>query len=159
METLRKSEGIGRFNGKTVYKVDGLETLITSVRGTIAKGQVLRKDFTTSPCYIVKMGAHFAHGDTLIEAQASCTEKVMQDMSVEERIELFFGEFTKGKKYPAQKFFEWHNTLTGSCIFGRRQFAEEHNIDLSKDQFTVEEFIELCENDYGSDIIKRLRDE
>ena len=54
------------------------------------------------------------------------------------------------------KFFEWHNKLTGSCEMGRKSFAKNHDIDLNKDEFTVEEFIELTKNDFGRKVIEQL---
>lgn len=32
------------------------------------------------------------------------------------------------------------------------------NINIDKDKFTVAEFIELTENDYGGEIIKKLKE-
>ena len=41
---------------------------------------------------------------------------------------------------------------------GRRNFAAEHGIDLDKDEFTVDEFIKLCCDSYGGEIITKLND-
>jgi hypothetical protein len=40
---------------------------------------------------------------------------------------------------------------------GRKNFCEEHGIDIDNDQFTVAEFIELTINSYGGEIIKELQ--
>jgi hypothetical protein len=61
-------------------------------------------------------------------------------------------------KYPAAKFYDWHNKLTGSCKMGRDSFVKNMGIDLEKDEFTVSEFISLCENDYGGDIVRALKE-
>ena len=51
---------------------------------------------------------------------------------------------------------DWHHRLTGSCEMGRRAFAERHNVDLNG-SMTVAEFIRLTENDYGGNVIRKLR--
>ena len=40
---------------------------------------------------------------------------------------------------------------------GRNSFVKNHDINLD-DEFTVKEFIKICENDYGSSIIKMLKE-
>lgn len=39
---------------------------------------------------------------------------------------------------------------------GRKQFVESNNLDLSR-QYSVKEFISICENSYRGDIIKKLK--
>ena len=39
---------------------------------------------------------------------------------------------------------------------GRKNFARNHNINIDKDKMTVQEFINLTENDFGGEIIKKL---
>lgn len=75
----------------------------------------------------------------------------------EGRIERFWTCHNRDDKYPMRDFYEWHNKLTDSCKMGRDQFVKDHDLDLNNDYFTVDEFIKLCENDYGGDIIKRLK--
>lgn len=41
---------------------------------------------------------------------------------------------------------------------GRNQFVSQHGYDLENDTFTVKEFIKICENDFGGDIIKKLKE-
>ena len=40
---------------------------------------------------------------------------------------------------------------------GRDNFIKNNNIDL-ENEFTVKEFIKICENDFGSKIIKQLKE-
>lgn len=56
----------------------------------------------------------------------------------------------------AKELYKWHNILTGSCEFGRREFCKDHKIDIDKDLLTVNEFIALTVNEYGGDIITQL---
>jgi hypothetical protein len=85
-------------------------------------------------------------------------EKLFEDMDVDERIAEFIKEFELGKTYPATKFFDWHNKLTGSCEAGRRAFARDKNIDVDTYILTVDEFIDLTINSYGGEVIKALKE-
>lgn len=146
-----------KFNNKNVYIIDGIATIITQINKNIAKGFILNDDFITTNCYIAKYQNKFAHGKTLKQAVQSLREKIYEKLDTEEAISKFRNEFKKGYKYKADKFYLWHHILTGSCEMGRKNFAKNHNIDLDKDKFTVKEFIEICENDYGGEIIKELK--
>jgi hypothetical protein len=149
------SDGVLSINNQKVYKVDGVPTIITKIRNNIAKGFILKGDLTLEHCYVVKSNNMFAHGKDLKEAMKSLQEKIFEDLSEEERINMFLNEFEKDKKYKGHVFFDWHNKLTGSCLMGRKVFVEENELDLEK-EYTVDEFIELTKNAYGSNIIKDL---
>ena len=150
--------GIKAYNGQAVHMIDGVETIIKAAYKNLAIGYILNRDLTLSPCYIAKSGSLFAHGETREEAQQALSNKLFEDMPEDERIDAFLEEFHPGKKYPASKFYDWHNKLTGSCKMGRDSFVKNKGIDLEKDEFTVSEFIALCENDYGGDIVRALKE-
>ena len=150
-------DGIKTFGNDTVYMIDGLQTIIRQMKGQVAKGFILNKDFTLNPCYVVKGNGYFAHGKDIREAQSSLREKIFEDMDSDEAIKQFMSEFKKGKSYLGTEFFEWHHYLTGSCLMGRESFVKNHSLDLNA-KYTVEEFIELTENDYGSSVIKTLKE-
>jgi hypothetical protein len=151
--------GLKKLNGEDIHMIDEIPTIIRKVKGNIAKGAMLLRDMTLQPCYVVKQGDLFAHGENLHEAQEALIAKVMEDMPEEEQIEMFWKEFKRGVKYSATKFFDWHQRLTGSCEMGRKQFVKEHDIDLETDKYTVAEFIELTKESYGGNIIKKLKEE
>ena len=152
-------DGIKKFNGDDVYKIDKVQTIIKSVHGNYAKGFILNSDLTLTPCFIAKEGNFFAHGKTLKEAVQDAHGKYMQSVPVEERIAEFNRQYPdRDKKVDASGLFQWHNTLTGSCLMGREQFCQEHNLDYKNGKYTVNEFIELTKDAYGSEIIKQLRD-
>lgn len=148
--------GILQFNNCRVFIVDDVQTVIKKVIGDFAKGFVINKDLTTDPCYIAKIENTFAHGETIHDAHEALMEKILEECPVEERIENFLKEFSGNKKFKVIEFYKWHHILTGSCKFGRDQFAKEHGIDLENDEFTVKEFVELTKNSYGGDIIKEI---
>lgn len=65
------------FDGKQVYMIDAVPTIITAVTGALAKGFIIAPDFTLSPCFIVKSEGYFAHGKTVQEAREALREKIM----------------------------------------------------------------------------------
>ena len=149
--------GIGSFNGQKVYLVDGIQTIITHIKDSVAKGAVLHDDLTLEPCFVVKGNSFFAHGKTLSDAREALREKIFESMNPEEAIAAFMKNFKKGKKYPGTDFFEWHHYLTGSCLMGRETFVRNRGINL-EDLLTVEEFIDICKDDFGSEVIRQLKE-
>lgn len=152
-------DGIRRFCGKDVYMIDGIPTMLGIVHGNIARGRVLLEDLTTKPCYVVKQGGVYAHGETLRAAMEALRDKLLEWMPLEERIEEFIKSHEWGKAYQSADYYDWHRKLTGSCEMGRSEFAAAHGYKLTADELlTVEEFIDLTEGSYGGDIIRRLRE-
>ena len=152
-------DGIKEFEGKPVFLIDEIQTIITHLHSTYAKGFVLNGDFTLTPCFVVKARKCFAHGETLREAQAALEEKLFDDMDVDEKISLFIEQFPdKDKDYPAKEFYSWHNKLTGSCEMGRKAFAKDHGIDIENDTMTVIEFIDLTRTSFGGSVIQQLEE-
>src|SRR5690554_3749196 len=100
------SDGVLSINNQKVYLVDDIQTIITKIRNNIAKGFILKSDLTLEPCYVVKSNNMFAHGKDLKEAMKSLQEKIFEDLSEEERIDMFLNEFEKGKKYKGHIFFD-----------------------------------------------------
>ena len=151
---------IKKHTKRDVHYIDSIPTIIVSIFGNYAKGLVIREDtFELTKCYLAKdpVSGKVAHGDTLKEASDALYEKIMDSMTVQEKIESFCAQFEKGKKYKGKVFFDWHHILTGSCMFGRKQFVDERHLSL-EDEYTVDQFIEICENAYGADVIKKLKE-
>ena len=148
--------GIKRFCGESVYRVDGVNTLIHSVHGNVAHGAMLNRDLTLTPCYIVKQDNTFAHGETLREAMEELRDKLFEDMPEDERIDTFLQETDREKAYPTQYFYDWHHRLTGSCDMGRKRFARDHGVDLEHGMMTLTEFLELTKDAYGGDVIRKV---
>ena len=150
--------GVHVFDGKNVYRIDGMPTLIYSIRGNVAHGAILHDDLALTPCYVVKQDNLFAHGETLRAAMEALRDKLFEDMPEEERIDAFLVETEPGKKYPNQHFYDWHHRLTGSCDMGRKAFAKDHGIDVENGAMTLEEFLELTKNSYGGDVIRHVQE-
>lgn len=106
---------------------------------------------------MVKGQGFLAHGETFEKARTALLRKIVNALSIEERMDEFCKTYNGVDKYPAKEFYKWHNLLTGSCEMGRNEFVRKHNISLDA-EYTVLEFVKLCENDYGGAIIKRLKE-
>ncbi len=150
--------GVKSINGMTVYKVDSLPTVFTSVHGNIAKGMILGGGLMLSPCFVVKGHGYFAHGETLKEAQTALESKIFDNMDIEEKIAEFKKQFNVTDRYPVRRFYDWHNKLTGSCEMGRKAFADSHGIDIDNDFMTVAEFIKITKDSYGGEVIRQLEE-
>ena len=149
--------GLKSFNNMDIYVLDSVQTIITHIKETFAKGFIVNSDLTLSQCFIAKGNGYFAHGKTLKEARKSLMAKIFENMDSDEAVSEFINKFEKNKAYPGTDFFEWHHYLTGSCLMGRESFVKNHGLDLNR-YYTVKEFINICENDYGGEIIKKLKE-
>lgn len=146
-----------KINGNKIYYIDGVATIITRIRNNVARGYVVNENLTLQKCVIVKNDKFYAHGKNLREAQNALTNKIFAQMNVEQKINEFIKTFKDfNKKYPNKDFYLWHNRLTGSCEYGRKQFAKNHGIDIENGKMTVKEFLDLTKKTYGNDIIKRI---
>ena len=147
--------GIKSVCGMAVHMIDGVPTIITQLRGGVAKGFVLRSDMGLEPCYVVKGTGCFAHGRTLHEAREALLAKMFEDMPEEDRLDAFCAEFKPGEARTVAEFYDWHHRLTGSCTQGRDAFARDHGLSMTG-AMTPEEFIRLTCNAYGGAIIRKL---
>ena len=148
--------GIASVEGIRIHVIDDTPTQLTYIRGNIAKGYIVREDLSFVPCYVVKQGDTFAHGETLHAAMEALRDKLFEDMPDEERCKAFAQEHEAGKLYPNTDYFEWHHRLTGSCLMGRQEFARANNVDMDG-SMTPEQFIELTKNAYGGNVIRMLQ--
>ena len=152
-------DGIKSYNGHEVYIIDDMQTIIYSVHGNIARGVTINRDLTLADCYIAKYEDYFAHGETAKQAMADAQSKAYQNKPIEERIGYVV------EKYPDvdvpiehSALFSLHNFLTGSCLFGRKEFAKAHSLDPEHGAMTMREFIHLTKDAFGGDNIRQLAD-
>ena len=152
-----RGSGLAEYNGKTVYEVDGIDTLIVSVHGNVAKGYIVLFDLTLSSCYIEKSaGNFFAHGRTLRGARDEVIGKLLRSKHVNEMVRRFKEKFKNHEdKYLGHEFATWYKILTGASRMGVDLFIKENEMDLNK-YYTVKEFMNLCRDRYGWNIIKRI---
>jgi hypothetical protein len=152
-----EKSGLKSINNHQIYKIDGVNTIIYSIRNNIAKGAILNHDLTLLDCYIVKAENKFAHGKTLKEAQISLLEKLLISKPIDIRLEEFKNSFPEiDGKYNAKDLYDWHYLLTGSCKMGGDSFVKDNSIDLSK-KYSVREFIDYTIDSYKGEIIRQLK--
>lgn len=147
--------GLKSLCGEPVYMIDGVPTIITGLRGSVAMGFIVMTDLSKRRTFVVKGGGKFAHGEDLHAAQAALEEKLFDDMPIEEKLEAFREQFTPGEAYTVADFYDWHHRLTGSCTQGRDAFAQDHELGMN-DAMTPEEFIDLTKDAFGGRIIRQL---
>ena len=136
-----------------------MPTVITHVNGNIARGYIVNKDLTTKDCFVAKVGNSFAHGDTSHDALCDAQAKYDKRKPLSERIADFLAKYPTLDTVAANAdLFVAHHILTGSCLMGRKQFAQEHDIDVEHGSMTIREFIELTSNAYGKEAILRLKE-
>ena len=151
--------GIKSYNGHEVYRIDDMQTIIYSVHGNIARGATINSDFTLADCYIAKCGDYFAHGETAKQAMADAQSKAWQNKPIEERIDYVIGKYPNvDVPIEHSALFSLHNFLTGSCLFGRQEFAKSHSLDPEHGAMTMREFIHLTKDAYGGGNIRQLAD-
>ena len=149
--------GVKLYNKQTVYCIDNTPTLIDSVRGNFAKGRILHNNLTLTDCYIARVGNYFAHGETLRQAYADAAAKALANEPIEDRVKRIMEQYPDADEpIEHSELFMLHNLLTGSCEFGRRQFAKEHNLDPTNGKMSIRDFIDLTKNAYGSSNIRLL---
>ena len=148
--------GIKQINGLDVNIIDNIPTVLTEIHGNVAKGFVLEHNVILRPCFVVREGDEFAHGDTLHDAYRSLHEKRYDNSTTDERIEAFRNKFPEyDTAYSNADLFTYHHVLTGSCRMGRESFCKSRGIDMNG-KTTVRQFIELVKDTYGADIIRLL---
>jgi len=149
-------DGIQEIDEHRVYSLDKVPTIILSVHGNYAKGYVLDHNVNLRPCYIARVGDHFAHGETLHDAMRDVQRKYDDAMPLVEKIKQTVAKYPSlDTIVPNAELFELHHLLTGSCEFGRRQFCNARGISLDG-SMTMREFIEATRNDYGGDKVNEL---
>ena len=149
--------GIIEIEGRKVYLVDGVQTIIYAIKGDVAKAATIAWNTELVPCYVARCGGFFAHGDTAQDALRDANRKYAMSLPPEQRAAMFCdGHPDYDAEVPNRALFVLHGMLTGSCEHGRRMFCQRHGIDLDG-SMTVREFCRLTARDYGGDVIRILR--
>lgn len=149
--------GILSVDGRKIYIIDEIPTAIDNIKGNIAIGKILQADMSWKQCYIARVGNSFAHGETSHEAFKDATAKDLVDMPFAVKIKRFKERFPSlDDTAQVSEFYNWHNTLTGSCKMGRKHWLNEHGYNMDTDISTVRNFLEQTKNDYGSNVITKV---
>ncbi len=143
-------------HGSDVHYIDEIPCIIRSYRGPLAVVDVIQEDyFTTQKQFVYRYNGCFAHGITAKKAKEDAIRKYYSSLDSEESIKIFKEKFKPGKEYSNKEFYQWHTILTGSCDSGKDNWMAQHNISLDG-KMTVERFIELTHNAYGSEVIRNI---
>ena len=149
-------DGIKAYDGRKVYCIDDVPTLIDQVRGDLARGSIVRGDLTLDPCFVARSGNSFAHGKTAHDALQDAMAKELNASPLEDRIARFLDTFPDpDAKVAFRDLYTWHHILTGSCTMGRNQFTREHGLD-TEGKYTPRYFMTITRNAYGRDAIRQL---
>ena len=149
--------GITEINHMKVWDVDNIPTIITNIHGNIAEGYTLQRNVILVPCYIAKVGDFFAHGTTAHQALQDAQEKYEANKPLSERIADTVAKYpTLDTVVSHAELYALHHTLTGSCRFGRDEFAANHGLDPEQGEMTMRQFINLTMDAYGGEAIKEL---
>jgi hypothetical protein len=127
--------------------IDGVQTIIKSIKGNVAKGFIINDDLTLEPTFVAKVGDSFAHGRSAREAIDSASAKHNESATPEERVQSFIESHPSLGTLTGREWVAVHRQLTLSCEQGCESFVRGKGIDLSK-QYTLAEFIELVDGAY-----------
>ena len=145
-------------NANEVHYVDDIPCIFRSIKGNIAKVTIINqhKYQDEGIVYIAKNDYFFAHGRTIREAVEALNAKYYVSLDIETKISEFKKLFQKGA-VDVKTLHTWHGILTGSCQYGRSQFQKEHGLK-NANKLTLNEFIALTQNVYGSHVIEKLKE-
>ena len=148
---------ISEYDGKRVYNIDNVPTIIENVKGDVAKGYTISNNTQLVKCFIAKCGGFFAHGKTAKQAMLDARAKYEKNKSLTERIADTIKKYpTLDTLVPNEELYVLHNTLTGSCAFGRDEFVRRHGIDVKNGSMTMKDFIAITRSNYGGSAIVEL---
>ena len=132
------------FNGNKTYFLDDYVLYIKHFRFPWIKGEIIKNDFTTQPCYLSSINNKIAISDSIKSVYDELKEKIDKKKYNENDIARAFvlchPEYDK--KYQWFEMVEWHALNLNSCIEGRNAFTDvcgKNKYDMS----TPKELIEL----------------
>jgi len=148
-----------KINNDYIHDIDNLPTIIKSIKGQIAKGYIVNDDLSMTKTFVVKSldNNYFTHGKSIKKAFESLEEKIIADLDVEERIDLFLSELDTDKKYEFKYFFGWHGKLTGSCLQGREVFCKNKGLEMEQ-KMDIHEFLDICRGEYGWSVMCQVKE-
>ena len=79
-------DGLKSLCGEPVYMIDGVPTIITGLRGSVAMGFIVMIDLSKRKTFVVKSGGKFAHGADL---HAATTE--IYTLSLHDALPIYSG--------------------------------------------------------------------
>ena len=122
-------------------KVDGIFAEKINHHGGVWE---VREIADTKTFFIVTDGnGKFAHGQTIQEAKKDLIYKMSN------RNRSRYKNLTLDSELSFEEAIECYRVITGACSFGTKDFVENHLIE-KKDEYTIQEMIELTRGRYGN---------
>ena len=82
----------------------------------------------------------------------------MEARPVEDRIAEFKKQYPElTTKATGKELYDWHHILTGSCTMGRDEFCRAKDVKMDQ-LYTIEYFLTITADSYGSDVIRQVRE-
>lgn len=151
--------GILNFNGRDVHFIDGYWVVITHVRGPWATGEIIKNDLTTQPCYIGRVGGHYAVAGTLKEVYDTLRETVTSRKgNLEDIADVFVEAFPDlDKEYKWGDMLFVHSLHPYSCEQGRTNWSRMVGRQKT-DMVTVREFLDVAEDSVARALIRTIKE-
>ena len=132
------------FNGKKTYFINDYLILIKNVRFPWIKGEIIKNDFTTQPCYIGSLNNKFVVSDSIKSVfeklKELINEKEYNESDLARAFVIYHPEYEK--EYKWSEMLEWHTLRLNSCENGRKMFTNVCN-KQNNDMITPKELVEL----------------
>lgn len=142
-------QGYYYLNGKRQYPAiiaDGILSEILNKKGNIFK---IRNHGVTEVSYIIQDGDIYSHGATIKEAKENLIYKISnRDTSI-------YDGYNLNTVLSFEEAVKMYRVITGACEAGTKYFIK-NNKDKIRDNFTVQEIIELTEGQYGNNELKNF---
>lgn len=139
-----KGSDIITFNGEKTYFFDDFVVLIKHFRFPWIKGEIIKNDLTTQPCYLTRVNNKIVVSDSIKNVYNELKEKIelkkYNDLDVARAFVMYHPDYEK--KYEWGEMIEWHSLSLNSCTDGRKRFTTICN-KKNKDLVTPKEFIDL----------------
>lgn len=132
------------FNGNKTYFLDDFVVYIKHFRFPWIKGEIVKNDFTTQPCYLTRVNNKTVVSNSIKNVYEELKSKIefkkYNELDIARAFVMYHPEYEK--KYEWGEMVEWHSLSLNSCANGRKIFTSVCN-KKDKDLTTPKEFVEL----------------
>ena len=148
LQKIQEEPIFWKSNGVKYIKVDDILSIIDSHHGNVYRTHQVGYD---KELHIVTDGENnWAHGETLKEAKLDLIYKISdRDTSAYKNMSL-------DDTLTFEEAIVAYRTITGACSVGTRDFIEHRLPEPHKKTYTIEEIINLTDDEYGSDKFKEF---
>ena len=118
-------KSLKNFNGKKLYYINGYVLYVTHIHFPYAMGEIIKNDFSTQKCYIIRVNNHIAVAESLHSAIKELRSKIKVSTDNEYDVAHAFvlGHPDYEKEYDWDEMVFWHSLTHYSCREGRQRFS------------------------------------